>query len=174
MGYIKSFHQVSEVVPSESPLEGGGDALVVPLEAKESLLHIVQGEEVVGGENLTLNDREVDFDLVEPTCVDWAVHGHDVGEGRLKALDRGLSAMRGAVVHNPEHAASRAIRFLRHDLHDQTVEGFTLADQQAFSVQYHPEASPGPHDAHDIFFDAFLAVVDTAESSSEMVNAQTR
>lgn len=124
MGYIESFHQVSEVVPSESPLEGGGDALVVPLEAKESLLHIVQGEEVVGGENLTLNDREVDFDLVEPTCVDRAVHGHDVGEGRLKALDRGLSAMRGAVVQDPEHAAGIPVRGFGHDLGDEAIERF--------------------------------------------------
>jgi carbamoyl-phosphate synthase small subunit len=36
-------------------------------------------------------------------------------------------------------------------LFDGTIEGIKLADRPAFSVQYHPEASPGPHDAHYLF-----------------------
>ncbi len=41
-------------------------------------------------------------------------------------------------------------------LNDQTVAGFALADKPVFAVQYHPEASPGPHDAAALF-DAFVA-----------------
>ncbi len=37
------------------------------------------------------------------------------------------------------------------NLNDQTVEGLRLRDVPAFSVQYHPEAAPGPHDAHYLF-----------------------
>jgi carbamoyl-phosphate synthase small subunit len=37
------------------------------------------------------------------------------------------------------------------NLNDHTVEGFTHADKALFSVQYHPEASPGPHDATYLF-----------------------
>ncbi|MCC6964583.1 MAG: glutamine-hydrolyzing carbamoyl-phosphate synthase small subunit [candidate division Zixibacteria bacterium] len=37
------------------------------------------------------------------------------------------------------------------NLNDQTVEGLRLLDVPAFSVQYHPEAAPGPHDAHYLF-----------------------
>ncbi|MBW3591468.1 MAG: glutamine-hydrolyzing carbamoyl-phosphate synthase small subunit [Actinobacteria bacterium] len=37
------------------------------------------------------------------------------------------------------------------NLNDQTIEGFELADQAAFSVQYHPEAGPGPHDSRYLF-----------------------
>jgi carbamoyl-phosphate synthase small subunit len=37
------------------------------------------------------------------------------------------------------------------NLNDRTVEGLALKDQPTFSVQYHPEASPGPHDAHYLF-----------------------
>ena len=37
------------------------------------------------------------------------------------------------------------------NLNDQTVEGFRVPDAQAFSVQYHPESSPGPHDARYLF-----------------------
>ena len=37
------------------------------------------------------------------------------------------------------------------NLNDQTVEGFEHTDLMLYSVQYHPEASPGPHDAHPHF-----------------------
>ena len=37
------------------------------------------------------------------------------------------------------------------NLNDNTVEGIKITDSSAFSVQYHPEASPGPHDAHYLF-----------------------
>lgn len=37
------------------------------------------------------------------------------------------------------------------NLNDQTVEGLAVPQLKAFSVQYHPEASPGPHDARYLF-----------------------
>ena len=36
-------------------------------------------------------------------------------------------------------------------LNDQTVEGIQCNNFPAFSVQYHPEASPGPHDSQYLF-----------------------
>jgi carbamoyl-phosphate synthase small subunit len=44
------------------------------------------------------------------------------------------------------------------NLNDRTVEGLSVPDAKAFSVQYHPESSPGPHDARYLF-DRFAAVM---------------
>ena len=45
------------------------------------------------------------------------------------------------------------------NLNDNTVEGMRLGSGLAFSVQYHPEASPGPHDA-SYLFDRFMAMIE--------------
>jgi carbamoyl-phosphate synthase small subunit len=41
------------------------------------------------------------------------------------------------------------------NLYDRTVEGLVLRDVFGSTVQYHPEAGPGPHDARHLF-DRFL------------------
>lgn len=43
-------------------------------------------------------------------------------------------------------------------LNDDSLEGFRLKNKPVLSVQFHPEAAPGPHDAHDIFGDFFSLV----------------
>ncbi len=48
------------------------------------------------------------------------------------------------------------------NLYDQTVEGIALRDKPVFGIQYHPEASPGPHDAAYLF-SHFTKVLDEAK-----------
>jgi carbamoyl-phosphate synthase small subunit len=40
-------------------------------------------------------------------------------------------------------------------LNDDSLEGLRLKNKPVLSVQFHPEAAPGPHDAHDIFSEFF-------------------
>jgi len=55
------------------------------------------------------------------------------------------------------------------------VEGFTHPDRALFSVQYHPEASPGPHDA-TYLFDCFRSMMESgkAPTARQMHEAQQR
>ncbi|MBN1943077.1 MAG: glutamine-hydrolyzing carbamoyl-phosphate synthase small subunit, partial [Phycisphaerae bacterium] len=59
------------------------------------------------------------------------------------------------------------------NLNDNTVEGFTHLEEALFSVQYHPEASPGPHDA-TYLFDCFRGMMETgkAPTAQDMHAAQ--
>ncbi|MFF8259689.1 glutamine-hydrolyzing carbamoyl-phosphate synthase small subunit [Streptomyces virginiae] len=51
-------------------------------------------------------------------------------------------------------------------LNDNVVEGLQLLDQPAFSVQYHPEAAAGPHDAAYLF-DRFTSLMSTAQMEAD-------
>ena len=65
--------------------------------------------------------------------------------------------------------------FVSHvDLNDDVVEGLQCVDIPAFSVQYHPEAAAGPHDAAYLF-DRFVAMMNDANAKNakeESTNAQ--
>ncbi|MCF8216553.1 MAG: glutamine-hydrolyzing carbamoyl-phosphate synthase small subunit [Chlorobium sp.] len=49
------------------------------------------------------------------------------------------------------------------NLYDQTVEGVRHRSLPCFSVQYHPEAAPGPHDSHYLF-DQFTEMMESAKN----------
>ena len=48
------------------------------------------------------------------------------------------------------------------NLNDQTVEGIRSTKDPVFSVQYHPEAAPGPHDA-SYFFREFASLIEASQ-----------
>lgn len=56
----------------------------------------------------------------------------------------------------------------KYEINDGSVEGLRLKNHQAFSVQYHPDAAPGPHDA-EYLFDEFLEMI--AAHKEDQTNA---
>jgi carbamoyl-phosphate synthase small subunit len=60
---------------------------------------------------------------------------------------------------DPEAVKKHANVEITHvNLNDASIEGIRLKDRPAFSVQYHPEATPGPHDSRYLF-DDFIALM---------------
>ena len=54
----------------------------------------------------------------------------------------------------------RNVEITHYSLNDNTIEGISCTDKPAFSVQYHPESSPGPHDSRYLF-EKFMKLIDT-------------
>jgi carbamoyl-phosphate synthase small subunit len=91
--------------------------------------------------------------------------GHRGGNQPVKNLDTGrveiTSQNHGfAVDKSSLEAAGGVVTHI--NLNDDTVEGFRHQNLPVFSVQYHPEASPGPHDAAYLF-DAFVEMMKTGK-----------
>ena len=59
---------------------------------------------------------------------------------------------------DPDSLAAERVEITHLNLNDRTVAALALRDQPVFGVQYHPEASPGPHDA-DHHFGRFVALM---------------
>jgi carbamoyl-phosphate synthase small subunit len=79
--------------------------------------------------------------------------GHHGGNQPVKDLltDKvEITAQNHGFAVDPESLAGRA-KVTHINLNDRTVEGLEVEGQPTFSVQYHPEASPGPHDAAYLF-----------------------
>ena len=79
--------------------------------------------------------------------------GHRGANQPVKDLDTGkvdITAQNHGFAVDDRTLPKRA-RVTHVNLNDGTVEGLEVLDAAAFSVQYHPEASPGPHDARALF-----------------------
>ena len=69
------------------------------------------------------------------------------GKSEITSQNHGFSVKAEDIANNKE------IEITHVNLNDKTIEGIRLKNRAAFSVQYHPEAGPGPHDSHYLFND---------------------
>jgi carbamoyl-phosphate synthase small subunit len=91
--------------------------------------------------------------------------GHHGGNHPVKDLATGkveITSQNHGFVVDPDSliSAGQKVEITHINLNDQTVEGIRHLEIPAFSVQYHPEAAPGPHDAHYLFH-RFVEIMET-------------
>ena len=80
--------------------------------------------------------------------------GHHGSNHPVKNLETGhveITAQNHGFVVDPDSVPSSEVEITHVNLNDHTNEGMRHRSLPLFSVQYHPEASPGPHDSHYLF-----------------------
>ncbi|OYQ38228.1 carbamoyl phosphate synthase small subunit [Flavobacterium cyanobacteriorum] len=79
------------------------------------------------------------------------------GEGEITSQNHGFAVVREELEKHPD------FEITHEHINDGTVAGMRMKSKNCFSVQYHPEASPGPHDA-TYLFDQFINNIEKARA----------
>jgi carbamoyl-phosphate synthase small subunit len=82
--------------------------------------------------------------------------GHHGGNHPVKQLHSGkieITAHNHNFAVDPDSLPQSEVELTHIDLNDDTLEGLRHRNLPLFTVQYHPEAAPGPHDSHYLFKD---------------------
>ncbi len=80
------------------------------------------------------------------------------GKGEITSQNHGFA------INKEQTEANSNVEVTHIHLNDQTVAGIRLKNKPCFSVQYHPEAGPGPNDA-TYLFDQFMELVKSTKSN---------
>jgi carbamoyl-phosphate synthase small subunit len=145
---------------------GPGDPAAMDY-AVETVKKILQEDKVIFG--ICLGHQLLALALDIPTYK--MHHGHRginhpvknviSGKCEITSQNHGFGVSPEAIERNLDR-----IEITHVNLNDQTIEGIKVKNKPAFSVQYHPEASPGPHDSNYLFDD----FVQRIEENRQAVN----
>lgn len=81
------------------------------------------------------------------------------GEGEITSQNHGFAVSKKELLEHPDFEITHL------HINDETVAGMRMKSKNCFSVQYHPEASPGPHDA-TYLFDQFIENINKKEEAA--------
>lgn len=101
--------------------------------------------------------------------INHPVQNLDTGKSEITTQNHGFGVSPEAIQNNVDK-----LEVTHMNLNDETIEGIRLKEYKAFSVQYHPEASPGPHDARYLF-DQFVNMIaeDKGVPSNTLLSTST-
>ena len=80
------------------------------------------------------------------------------GKGEITSQNHGFA------INREQTEAHKDIQITHVHLNDDTVAGISMKNKNCFSVQYHPEASPGPHDSRYVFKEFFNMMKSNAKT----------
>jgi carbamoyl-phosphate synthase small subunit len=148
--------------PGDPAAVAGVRESVRELAARKPLFGICLGHQILG---LALGGQTVKLKF-----------GHHGGNQPGQDLATGKVAICAenhgyAVDADSLRAAGEAVEITHVNLNDGTVEGLAHSERPLFSVQYHPEASPGPHDA-GYFFARFREMVVRHKAGEAVTGAE--
>lgn len=101
--------------------------------------------------------------------------GHRGGNQPVKYLKNGrieITSHNHGFAVDPESLNSREIELTHINLNDNCLEGFRHKSLPVFSVQYHPEAGPGPHDATYLFQEFIMQMREHREQLKRIVGSR--
>ena len=81
------------------------------------------------------------------------------GKGEITSQNHGFAVNKEQLDNHPD------LEITHLHLNDETVAGMRMKNKNCFSVQYHPEASPGPHDS-SYLFDQFVENIKLATAKT--------
>ena len=91
--------------------------------------------------------------------------GHRGGNHPVKDLETGkieITSQNHSYAVDEKSLAGTRLKVTHLNILDNTVEGVSCAEDRVFSVQYHPESSPGPQDSAHLF-DRFVKMMEEAK-----------
>jgi len=91
--------------------------------------------------------------------------GHHGANHPVKNLTTGkieITSQNHGFCIDPDSLLDKDVQLTHMNLNDNTLEGFRCKNVPAFAVQYHPEASPGPHDSNYLF-DEFIELMNKSK-----------
>lgn len=153
-----SFEELESFEPHGYFISNGpGDPAAMPYAVK-TIKKILEADQPLFG--ICLGHQLLSLACDVPT---YKMHnGHRGANHPVKNLITGKSQItsqnHGFCVSREALESSAQVVVTHINLNDQSVEGIRVRNKKAFSVQFHPEASPGPHD-NFYLFDEFIAMM---------------